>query len=343
MSFVTPAATRSRCGPVLVGLFILALHSADALAQAGSRPALLFDSPSSFYSSIAGSMPVDVDRVEPLAPAGALRLPPTARYLLWAELSSGHLNVLEQMEPDSLVLRKRIPMSIGKRGIGKLQEGDKKTPVGVYRLTSHLSDAQLDDFYGLGAYPLNYPNPRDQQLGRTGHGIWLHGLPKHIGERPLLDSDGCIVVDNVSLLDLAENIVTGETWIVMSQDDIRWVAAASQSELRSSLDTALQSWKSAWEARDNARYLDFYAPDFSDLKRDRRAWAEYKTRVNDSKRHIRVDFSDMSMMLDPQQQDLVTVRYYQRYRSDNYNWAGWKEQVWRLAGENWQIIYEGDG
>lgn len=329
---------------LLLMLALLSLLPPAVSAQAGSRPALLFDSAASFYSAIAGSVlgGSGASQVEAVVPAGALQLPASARYLLWVELASGQLNVLEQVAPDSLVLRKRIPVSIGKRGIGKLREGDKKTPVGIYRLTSFLDDAQLDDFYGLGAYPLNYPNPRDQQLGRTGHGIWLHGLPKHVGERPLLDSDGCIVVDNASLLDLADNISTGETWIVMSPDDIQWVASGSQHALRESLDAALRAWEQAWEARDNEAYLQFYAADFSDLQRDKSQWSSYKTRVNSGKRSIQLDFSDMSMMQDPQHQDLVTVRYYQSYRSDNYNWAGWKEQVWRQSTDGWQIIYEGD-
>jgi murein L,D-transpeptidase YafK len=327
-----------------LGLALACVLPASALAQAGSRPALLFDSAASFYSAIAGSVQggSGVNQGDAVAPAGALKLPASARFLLWVELASGQLNVLEQVAPDSLVLRKRIPVSIGKRGIGKLREGDKKTPVGVYRLTSRLDDSQLDDFYGIGAYPLNYPNARDQQLGRTGHGIWLHGLPKHVGERPLLDSDGCIVVDNESLVDLAANISTGETWIVMSPDDIQWVASDNQHDLRDSLDAALKAWELAWEARDNNAYLSFYAADFSDLQRDKAQWSGYKTRVNNSKHNIQLEFSDMSMMLDPQQNELVTVRYYQSYRSDNYNWAGWKEQVWRNSPEGWQIIYEGD-
>jgi murein L,D-transpeptidase YafK len=71
---------------------------------------------------------------------------------LWAELENGHLNVLERVGREGLVLRKRIPMSIGKQGIGKRLEGDKKTPVGVYRLTSRLDEARLDNFYGMGAF-----------------------------------------------------------------------------------------------------------------------------------------------------------------------------------------------
>ena len=329
--------------PVL-GFCLLGCAPSLTLAQAGSRPALLFDSASSFYASVSTSLPAGgSEEILPLMPSGVLRLPASARYLLWAELAQGQLNVLEQVAPDSFVLRKRIPASIGKRGIGKLREGDKKTPVGVYRLTSHLADSQLDDFYGLGAYPLNYPNARDLQLGRTGYGIWLHGLPKHVGERPLLDSDGCIVVDNDSLLDLAANIRTGDTWIVMSAEAMHWVEASTQRERRASLEAALVQWEQAWEARDNDAYLAWYAEDFSDLRRNKRQWAEYKTRVNSAKQHIHLELSDLSMLPDPQQGELVTVRYFQRYRSDNYNWAGWKEQLWRESPQGWRIVYEGEG
>jgi len=348
-SVVLRAVPRHTSGWARVGIHWLVAAAAlcaplSVLAQAGSRPALLFDSAAAFYSAISGSVlgGAGAGQVEAVVPAGALRLPSSARFLLWVELAEGQLNVLEQVAPDSLVLRRRIPVSIGKRGIGKLREGDKKTPVGIYRLTSFLADGQLDDFYGLGAYPLNYPNARDQQLGRTGHGIWLHGLPKHVGERPLLDSDGCIVVDNENLLDLAANISTGATWIMMSPDPIQWVTPDSQQATRSSLELALSAWEQAWEARDNATYLDFYADDFSDLKRNKAQWVTYKTRVNNGKRNIRLEFSDLSMMQDPQHSDLVTVRYYQSYRSDNYNWNGWKEQVWRQSAAGWHIIYEGD-
>jgi hypothetical protein len=69
-------------------------------------------------------------------------------------------------------------MSIGKGGIDKQIEGDNKTPLGVYRITSYLSDESLPELYGAGAYPINYPNSWDRLQGKTGHGIWLHGVPR---------------------------------------------------------------------------------------------------------------------------------------------------------------------
>jgi len=276
-------------------------------------------------------------------PEGALLVPDSVRNLLWVELNEGMLNVLEHVAGNTIVLRKSIPISIGKRGIGKISEGDQKTPVGVYRLTSYLQDKQLDDFYGLGAYPMNYPNAMDAMLGHTGSGIWLHGLPKNLEQRPLLDSDGCVVIDNESLLGLKDTIVEGETLIVLSAESINWVSLQSQIEIRQELQATLEKWRQAWEARDNHAYLAFYADDFSDLHRNKEQWSSYKSRVNNSKSQISLRFSETSMMTDPVRDNLVTVRYYQQYRSNDYSWSGWTEQVWRNTGTQWQILYEGNG
>lgn len=313
--------------------------SSSALAQAGSRPATLFDSPS-FYASLGGSGPV---AQSPVVPEGVLMLSASANYLMWVELEQGRLNLLERMQDGGLVLRKRIPVSIGKQGIGKLKEGDQKTPIGNYYITSHLSDERIDDFYGSGAYPLNYPNALDRRLARTGHGIWLHGLPKDVTERPFLDSDGCVVIDNRSLEELTGIVATGVTQVVMSNHPIQWVPVASQEAQRAELESRVHAWAQAWESKDNDAYLAFYAADFSDLARDKAAWSDYKRRVNDSKRYIGVQLADLSMLVDPVEKDLVTVRFRQTYTSDNYTWKGWKEQIWRHSGESWEIIYEGNG
>lgn len=329
---------------LLLGLTLTTLiSSSDVYAQAGSRPATLFDSASSFYNSLAGSGQSDLVEQMPVVPDGVWMLSPATEYLMWVELEQGRLNLLERSPGGGLILRKRIPVSIGKQGIGKLKEGDQKTPIGTYYITSHLTDETIDDFYGTGAYPLNYPNALDRRLARTGHGIWLHGLPKDVTERPFLDSDGCIVIDNQSLLELAGVVATGATQVVMSQRPIQWVSIATQEQKRAELEAVMREWETAWEERNNANYLAFYAGDFSDLVRDKAAWSEYKRRVNDSKRYIDVELADVSMLVDPVEKDLVTVRFRQTYTSDNHTWKGWKEQIWRNSGQRWEIIYEGNG
>jgi hypothetical protein len=75
-------------------------------------------------------------------------------------------------------------ISQGKLGADKAREGDKKTPIGVYHVTSSLPRQKLTDFYGSGAFPINYPNDWDKRQGRNGHGIWLHGTPSDTFSRP---------------------------------------------------------------------------------------------------------------------------------------------------------------
>jgi len=74
-------------------------------------------------------------------------------------------------------------------------------------------------------------------------------------------------------------------------------------------------------------YLGFYADDFPDFNRNKHQWSDYKTRVNNSKRWIEVSTSELSFFAGPKQPELLTVRYYQDYKSSNYRWSGWKEQL----------------
>jgi L,D-transpeptidase catalytic domain len=81
-------------------------------------------------------------------------------------------------------------VSSGKNGAAKVREGDEKTPIGVYHVVSSVPRQKLSDFYGSGAFPINYPNEWDRRQGRNGHGIWLHGVPSDTYSRPPRSSSG---------------------------------------------------------------------------------------------------------------------------------------------------------
>lgn len=328
-------------------LAIMSFSSSKVFAQAGAFPALSMNTTDNSLFRLVETSDVGFGRMqvlsEPQKPQGVLRLADDQRYLLWVELKRGRLHVMERQDHGGLNTIKIIPTSIGKNGYGKEVEGDKLTPIGVYRLTSFIEDQGLDDFYGNGAFPLNYPNAHDRLQKRTGHGIWLHGLPKNIDQRPLMDSDGCVVVDNYSFDKLGDYIQTGATYIVMSEDDIKWESADTFALQETSLSAAFEQWRSDWAAINNEAYLSHYADSFFDLTSDIVAWSAYKTRVNRGKTRINVETSDLSLIADPRDPQLVTARFYQSYRSNNYNWDGWKEQLWQLTDNGWKIIYEGDG
>lgn len=327
----------------LIGSCLLAISCSQVAAQAGSRPPQYFNSPQMFYHSLNGSTPNPPGGVQAraLKPDGVMELTAATHYLLWVELEQGRLNVLENLGDAGVVLRKRIPVSIGKHGIGKKQEGDNKTPIGIYRITSFLQDAGLDDYYGIGAYPLNYPNALDLLESHSGHGIWLHGLPKLAQQRPFLSSEGCVIIDNQSLEALAGEIGQGAT-IVLTSHELLWVDAKQQDMRRSSLQLAIDSWRSAWESRNTVDYLGFYAQEFSDLHRNKAQWSDYKTKVNSDKKFIHVDVSEVNMLVEPGKPDVVNVVFQQNYASDSFRWQGKKQQLWRQTDEGWKIIYEGD-
>lgn len=90
-------------------------------------------------------------------------------------------------------------VTLGQEGIGKQFRGDKKTPIGIYRIDKTLADDRLPELYGVGALTLDYPNLWDQLKGRTGSGIWLHGTPRTTYSRAPLSSRGCVVLNNSAM------------------------------------------------------------------------------------------------------------------------------------------------
>jgi len=275
-----------------------------------------------------------------MRPEGMLKLSSDMKHVLWVDLPNGDLHVLENRGEEGLSLVETMSVSIGKRGFGKQLRGDKKTPVGVYRLLGYLQDGQLDDFYGNGAFTMNYPNALDRINKRTGSGIWLHGLPKGTAHRPLQDSDGCVVASNLMIERIGRYIEVGNTAIVLD-DQLEWVEERKAKAVARSLQQAIEDWRQAWMSKDDDRYLNFYADDFTNLEKDLAAWKGYKTRINKAKRFIKVQISDLSLLGYPGEDGLVLARFYQRYESSNFNAKGWKEQLWRQdESGQWRIVYE---
>ena len=130
-------------------------------------------------------------------------------------------------------------ISHGKLGAEKMREGDKKTPVGVYHVTSSLSPKKVGDFYGTGAFPINYPNEWDKRQGRNGHGIWLHGTPSDTFSRPPKASDGCVILSNVDLDSLAKNLQIGLTPVIIS-NSVEWLTLDDWQSERSTLNNKIE-------------------------------------------------------------------------------------------------------
>lgn len=319
------------------------------LLRARARPLRTFGD----VSKTAPREAVEALRNEALVRLNALREPPknglVPRYILKLHAGQRHAFVIDsrrsrlyvfENEDDQVRLVTDYYVTLGKRGIEKTREGDQKTPLGVYHVTATLPRSKLTDFYGVGAFPINYPNAWDQRLGRNGNGIWLHGTPSDTYSRPPRASDGCIVLANPDLESVGRQVQTGLTPVIIS-DEIEWASGADLTRERRSLEAALQAWRSDWESRDMSRYLRHYSKRFRAGDQDYRAWAEHKQRVNAAKQWIRVGVANTAMFRYPRERDFVVVTFDQDYRSSNLSSRMRKLQYWVLEDDRWKILYEG--
>ncbi|MDP2793915.1 MAG: L,D-transpeptidase family protein [Sulfurisoma sp.] len=292
-------------------------------------------------------------REEALARLKAYKTKPAAdyvpRYLLQMQADQKYAIVVDTRKARLYVYQndKGTPrfvadyyISHGKLGDEKLKEGDKKTPIGVYHVTSSLPRKKLTDFYGSGAFPINYPNEWDKRQGRNGHGIWLHGTPSDTFSRPPKSSDGCVVLANQDLDALSKNLQIGLTPVIIS-NSIEWLSLDDWQAERQSLLSMIDEWRRDWESRDTDRYARHYSNKFQADSQGLQAWIEQKRKVNAAKSWIKVGTGDISMFRNPGKEEYVVVTFDQDYKSSNLSNAMKKRQYWIKEDGRWKIIHEG--
>ena len=273
----------------------------------------------------------------------------TPRYLLQMRDKEKFALVLDSTKSTLFVFENTLKgpryvadyyVTIGKNGLEKFREGDKKTPVGVYHVVSQLPKDKLTDFYGSGAYPISYPNEWDEMRGRDGHGIWLHGTPRNTYSRPPRASDGCVVLTNQDLETLASKLQIGTTPIVIA-DSIDWAKPAEVADLRADLASAVEGWRRDWESRDTEAYLRHYARNFNSHGINLAQWSAQKRLINAGKNWIKIAVSDMSLLLYPGKEEMAVVTFEQDYASSNLSNRMMKRQYWIRENNVWRIMFEG--
>ena len=178
-------------------------------------------------------------------------------YLIYVDLPESRLYVYRHHK-GRLVHLHNYYVTIGKNGIGKQIEGDRKTPVGVYRITSFIPDAELPPRYGPGALPIDNPNSIDRMTQRTGYGIWLHGTePGYVNRGPYA-SDGCVTLSNHEFEHLRE--ITGNATdipVILDHAPV-WLTRKDLPKRRANAIAAVQQWHSSWLRIDKAGLAKVY-------------------------------------------------------------------------------------
>lgn len=272
-------------------------------------------------------------------PAALLRLPADTTTAIVAETSTSRLYLFAN---DGGVPRLVTDyyMGIGRAGYLKTAEGDLRTPLGVYRVTRWIDDDELPELYGAGAFPVDYPNGWDRALGRTGHGIWIHGVPRDEYSRPPLSSEGCMTVSNAQIEELRGWIEVGSTPVV-AVERIRWLDEARWQGLREELTAEVERWRRAWET-DAGGFRARYATDFVNRQHgDLASWLSSRRQFEPGERSVRVELRDLALLrYGGEEEELWQASFVQRFVSDDLDSEVRKEQLWRRGREGWEIVYE---
>lgn len=243
------------------------------------------------------------------------------------------LLLFEQRSP--LSLRERYRCTTGENEGDKYVEGDLRTPEGVY-FTEVRLDSGLDfDLYGDLAYTLNFPNPVDRIMGKTGSGIWIHGRGHPIVPR---ETKGCIALENPDMGRLDPRLAPGLPVIIAQ--DVDWVEDTETHDETQHLVQRVQDWAEAWGDR-SEKFFDFYDPQrFTLAEGSFDAFRAHKESIFRSAPWLQVAVNDVRVIEGPG----YWVTYFgQYYRSPSLHSEGTKRLYWmadasgepRIVAEEW--------
>jgi L,D-transpeptidase YnhG len=281
-------------------------------------------------------------------PTQFLTLSPQSRHAIAIDASRSRLYLFENLNParaaqetdrsPQLKLLGDFYISVGLSGIEKTTEGDKRTPLGVYYITSTLNPADLPDLYGVGALPINYPNALDVQRGKTGSGIWLHGTPSDQFVRAPQASDGCVVLSNPDLQRLLGTVQIRTTPVVIAPS-LQWVQPETLANDRAQFQTVLEAWRQTRSAGHLAELKTFYSTRFMNQGRDLAQWwprVENELRANGSRE---LQMKDLSVLRWRDQDDTMVVTFGEVAAGQSRGVT--KRQYWVREQDRWTIFFEG--
>jgi len=224
---------------------------------------------------------------------------------------------------------------VGKAKGDKKVEGDLKTPVGAYDLTRRITN--VDPFYGPLALTTNYPNIYDKSQGKTGHGIWIHGLP--LNQERDDYTQGCIALDNTKIKSLDQTINIENSVLVISEKKLSQVSKDDVSIVLSNIF----KWRDAWVESDITSYLSFYDQEFKKSNgQTLQKFARYKKRIFKKNEKKSIEFFNINIIPYPNDlnKKLFKIVMDESYKTKNHTFNGKKELYIEVLNEKISILTE---
>ncbi len=227
-------------------------------------------------------------------------------------------------------------IAIGKETGDKQKKGDNKTPEGIYFAKSILNGRNLPAKYGPVAIPIDFPNPLDRFLGKTGYGIWLHGVEQDSRIEAANVTEGCVAFYNADIRSLSQWLMPAESIIVIAKD-------ATQVNRPEDVDEVVKlvgGWAAAWNDRNVDRYINYFIPNFRSVdKMNLRAYKAYKKRVFASYLNMSVKMQDVRVFTHDRY--AVAIMNQDFSGDDRFHVFGRKVLYWqRLDQGGWKLFHE---
>jgi len=320
----------------------------DLLAMSAGPVGTLGDVPAGFGKTSAETvtalreearlrMRAALHRPQPgTVPSQFLQMAPRARHAIAVDTSKARLYLFANTG-SGLKLVADYYASIGKQGVGKIAEGDQRTPLGVYHITSNLNVKSLTSFYGSGGLVINYPNPYDVHRGKTGGGIWLHGTPASQFARAPRTTDGCVVLANPDLQQIL-NVVEIRSTPVVIASSLHWVTPDSLSHRKRDLADAVERWRRTKAEGDLSQLLAFYAKDFTAGRKSVADWRRLVAKEVAKARGRDIQLKDLSYVQWMEGADTMVVSFGEVVKGERRGSV--KRQYWMRQGEAWKILSE---
>ncbi len=281
-------------------------------------------------------------------PAEFIVLPKAVHHAIAVDTSRARLYLFEN-GAQGLRLVSDHYISVGKQGVDKTVEGDQRTPLGVYFVSDRMGGGALEQRFGAGALQLNYPNAFDKLRGRTGGGIYVHGVPADTYSRPPKDSDGCVVMANDELVALMNTIPLHDTPVIITKH-LHWVPDTTTTLKRAEILDAVSHWQSARAGDDHAQLDGFYqtgarpadpvTPVAALDPRHAGGGPAARRKPPVPLAPEKIGFSDLSVLTWADERETMVVTFHERSSRSAHETV--LRQYWERQGaQKWVIVAEG--
>lgn len=265
-----------------------------------------------------------------MVPSNLMHLGSSVRHVIAIDTSKSRLYVFSN-GPKGLEVVSNFYVTVGRNGVNKRVEGDQRTPLGVYFVGRQIPSEKLPELYGKGALTVNYPNDWDRALGRTGSGIWLHGVPSDQFARVPQASDGCVVLSNPDIAFLMASI--DRRTPVLITEKLHWVTPQwTMKQQPDNFKKEIDRWQAAWRQGDTHSLNTLYSAELTAAD----ALEKRRGRLASVGPLSKLSVEDMSVY--NWQEDAGEIRIVNLHVAKNATTT--VRQYWRKQGGQWKIFAE---